>query len=113
MKHWPISIRRWRQSYGVGSNKGEAPSAAYLVEAFYRIPNVHFRTGRCWNPSNRGVRDWMMRRHESGGLEITFGGPQHNSKDIVKVIDPDAVPSFILSCLECMRPEDFNEEEDG
>lgn len=61
---------------------------------------VNFRTGRLWRGDRRYPGDWMVRRHESGGVEMTFTGSQHNSKDVVKVIAAEHVDKLILSLLE-------------
>jgi hypothetical protein len=74
---------------------------SYLVKVTFTDGSVNFRTGRCWHPDNRYPGDWAVRRHESGGVEITFGGTTHRSRPIVKVIDQKDVDGLILSLLEC------------
>lgn len=76
-------------------------TATYTVEDTRGPGQINTRMGNLWRPDNRYPGDWMMRRHESGGVELTFTGSQHNSKEIKKIIPADQVDRFILSLLEC------------
>lgn len=76
----------------------------YVVVETREAGSVNFRTGPLApRDDNRYPGDWSVRRHESGGLELTFTGSQHNSRDVVKVIPPNRADHFILSCLEVTR----------
>lgn len=91
-------IRMNRQTYKTGEME---ITAVYSVGDTRGPGEVNFRSGVCWRSDSRYPGDWMVRRHETGGIEITYTGSQHNSKDIVKVIPPEQVDRFILSILEC------------
>lgn len=75
----------------------------YTVKAIMGEGAVNFRMGRLWRPDNRYPGDWALRRHESGGVEITFNGTTNRSKPIIKIIDHQDVDKFILSLLEVRK----------
>lgn len=108
-----IQIDEYRANTSFTDNTtSNKPRVAYRVTDYSYMPSVNFRTGPCWRSDNRYPGDWMVRRHESGGVEITFTGLTHRSKDIVKVIDARYVDKFILSLLEVRNPNPPQPHED-
>lgn len=88
------------------------PSSAYIVEGFFRVPSVNTRTGPLWRPDNRFPGEWMVRRHEEGGIEISFTALRHGAKPRKPIVVPkDQVDRFIYSCLEVAHPDLFDEGE--
>jgi hypothetical protein len=79
----------------------------YTVIKDYGATGVNTRTGPLWRPDRRFPGEWMVRRHETGGIELTFTGARHDSPSLVKVVPPDQVDRFILSCLDVRS---WNEE---
>lgn len=84
-------------------NRDMTATVIHTVSVTYEAGSFNSRAGHLWRPDNRYPGDWMIRRHESGGAEITFTGSQHNSKEIKKIIPEREIDRVILSLLEVRR----------
>jgi hypothetical protein len=99
-----IEIDAFHDPGRAGAVDLSSPSAEYRVRTWIRLPNVNFRMHRLWRSDNRYPGTVSVRRHESGGLELSFDALRHGAKPRPPVIiAPDQVDPFILSCLE-VRP---------
>jgi hypothetical protein len=102
-----ITIERYRAPGGMGAHMPGATTSAYRVTDTRGPGDVNFRMHRLWRADNRYSGIVCVRRHESGGLELSFDALRHGAKPRPPVVvAEDQVRAFVLSCLECCRPDD-------
>lgn len=62
---------------------------------------VNFRMHKLWRPDNRYPGTMTVRRHESGGVELSFDALRHGAKPRPPVVvAPEHVDKLIVSLLE-------------
>lgn len=85
--------------------------AAWRITQWLSAGSVNFRSHRLWRKDNRYPGTVAVRRHECGGLELSFDALRHGAKPRPPVvIDPADVDPFIVSCLEVRQPQPTDNE---
>lgn len=96
-----IRIRRDRITNSNTAGTLGTTLVKYTVIEARQIGSVNFRQIPLWRPDNRYPGYTFVRRHESGGIELSFDAIRHGAKPKPPiVIAPEHVDHFILSCLE-------------
>lgn len=94
-----FEFQRWREKHWPGSF-ADYPSGVYRILSHIRVPSVLTRSGVLWRPDDRFGGDWFVRRHESGGLEISFSAIRHGARPRPPIVIPaSGVDKFIVSCI--------------
>lgn len=93
-----IAIERYRAGGGMNAWMPGATTSAYRVSVSHGPGEVNFRTCKLWRADNRYHGYVMIRRHESGGLELSFDALRHGAKPRPPVIvAQESVRAFICT----------------
>lgn len=80
---------------------------AWRITSIRPGASVYNREVSLWRPDNRYPGAMFTRRHESGGLELSFDALRHGAKAKPPIIIPERnVDRFILHCLLVRPPQD-------
>jgi hypothetical protein len=88
-------------------NIREGTTDSWRITRFMPRSSVTGSDVRLLGKGNRFPGDLILRRHESGGIELRFTGLRTNSKDrLIAVIPKQAVDSFIVILLLLRTPQE-------
>jgi len=102
-----LRFKRWRANGGLGSDQ-QGTDRAWIIER-ERVDggDVNARMCKLWRSDSRYPGFISIRRHESGGVELSFDALRHGGKEprAIEVVAPENVDKLILSLLEVRAGE--------